>query len=116
MLFHINYWRNPSGKAPVEKYIDDISNKQERAELFSTLQGIQEHGTDAVGVDFRQIEGKLWELKIRAQGNQHRIFYAVLRGNEMILLHAYLKKTAKAPLREIEPARQRLKQLMEVKK
>lgn len=36
-------------------------------------------------------------------------------GNEMILLHAYLKKTPKAPLREIETAKQRLKQLMEVK-
>lgn len=116
MLFHINYWRNPSGKAPVKKYIDDISNKEERAELLSTLQGIQEYGTDAVGVDFRQIEGKLWELKIRTHGKQHRIFYAVLRGNEMILLHAYLKKTPKAPVREIETARQRLKQLMEVKR
>lgn len=116
MLFHINYWRNPSGKAPVEKYIDDIGNKEERAELLSALQGIQEYGTDAVGVDFRQIEGKLWELKIRTHGKQHRIFYAVLRGNEMILLHAYLKKTPKAPVREIETARQRLKQLMEVKK
>jgi phage-related protein len=116
MLFHINYWRNPSGKAPVEKYIDDIGNKEESAEMLSALQGIQEYGTDAVGVDFRQIEGKLWELKIRTHGKQHRIFYAVLRGNEMILLHAYLKKTPKAPVREIETARQRLKQLTEGKR
>ena len=57
----INYWRNPSGKAPVEKYIDDIDNREERAELLVTLNGIQRHGTDAVGVEFRQIEGKLWE-------------------------------------------------------
>jgi len=116
MKLHINYWRNLSGKAPVEKYIDDISNKEERADLLSALQGIQEYGTDAVGVDFRQIEGKLWELKIKTHGKQHRIFYAVFRGNEMILLHAYLKKTPKAPLREIETARQRLKQLTEVKR
>lgn len=116
MKFHVNYWRNLSGKAPVEKYIDDISNKEERADMLSALQGIQEYGTDAVGVDFRQIEGKLWELKIKTYGKQHRIFYAVFIGNEMILLHAYLKKTPKAPLREIETARQRLKQLTEVKR
>jgi hypothetical protein len=42
----------------------------------------------AVGVDFRQIGGKLWELKIRTHGSQHRIFYVVLEGNQMILLHA----------------------------
>lgn len=116
MIFYINYWRNPSGKAPVEKYIDAIDNKKEKAELLSALKGIQEYGTETVGVDFRQIEGKLWELKIRTHGKQHRIFYAVLRRNEMILLHAYLKKTPKAPTREIETAKQRLKQLTEVKK
>ncbi|NCO83887.1 MAG: type II toxin-antitoxin system RelE/ParE family toxin [Nitrospirae bacterium CG_4_10_14_3_um_filter_44_29] len=116
MTFLVNYWRNPAGKAPVEKYIDEINNKGEKAELLSALKGIQEYGTDAVGVEFRQIEGKLWELKIRTHGSQHRIFYVVIKGNEMLLLHAYLKKTPKAPLREIETAKQRMKQLMEVKK
>ncbi len=115
MTFLVSYWRNQSGRAPVEKYIDDIDNKEERAELFSALKGIQEHGTDVLGVEFRQIDGKLWELKIRTHGNQHRIFYVVLKGNEMILLHAYLKKTPKAPLREIETTKQRMKQLMEGK-
>ncbi|MEW6418508.1 MAG: type II toxin-antitoxin system RelE/ParE family toxin [Nitrospirota bacterium] len=116
MKFTIQYWRNPSGKAPVEGYIDDINNKEERAEILSALNGIQHYGTDAVGVDFRQIEGKLWELKIKAHGNQHRIFYVVLKGNEMILLHAYLKKTPRAPMNEIVTARQRMKQLREEKK
>jgi phage-related protein len=115
MIFYVNYWRNPAGKAPVEKYIDEINNKGERAELLSALKGIQEFGADAVGVEFRQIEGKLWELKIRTHGNQHRIFYVVIKGNEMCLLHAYLKKTPKAPLREIETAKQRMKQLLEVR-
>ena len=112
----INYWRTSSGKAPVEKYIDDIDSDEERAELFSNLSGMQENGTDAIGVDFRQIEGKLWELKLKTHGKQHRIFYVVMKGSEMILLHAYLKKTPKAPTREIEIARQRMKQLMEVKR
>src|SRR3989304_10332324 len=109
MQFRINYWRVASGKAPVEQYVDSIRSSEERAELFALLQGIQEYGTDAVGVQFRQIEGKLWELKIRLRGNQHRIFYVVLKGNEMILLHAYLKKTPRAPLREIHVAKQRMK-------
>ena len=112
MKFSVNYWRNPSGRAPIERYIDNIDNKEERAELLSVLNGIQENGTDAVGVEFRHIEGKLWELKIRTHGNQHRIFYVVLKGNEMVLLHAYLKKTARAPLKEIQTAKQRLKQLI----
>ena len=109
MKLSINYWRNLSGKAPVEKYIDSIDNKEERAEMLSLLKGIQENGTDAIGVEFRQIEGKLWEIKIRTHGKQHRIFYVMLKGNEMVLLHAYLKKTQKAPTKEIEVAKQRMK-------
>jgi phage-related protein len=116
MKFSINYWRNPSGKAPVEKYIDDIDNKEEIADILTTLKGVQLYGTYAVGVEFRQIEGKLWELKIKTHGNQHRIFYVVLKGNEMYLLHAYLKKTPRAPINEIMTARQRMKQLMEDRK
>ncbi|MBM4146976.1 MAG: type II toxin-antitoxin system RelE/ParE family toxin [Nitrospira sp.] len=116
MKFIINYWRNPSGKAPVEKYIDDIDNKEERAEILATLNGIQQHGTDAIGVEFRQIEGKLWELKIKSHGNQHRIFYAVQKGKEMFLLHAYLKKTPRAPMNEMETAKKRMKQLREAEK
>ena len=112
MRFRINYWRKESGKAPVEQYIDAIANLEERAELLSLLQGVQEFGTDAVGVEFRQIDGKLWELKVRLRGNQHRIFYVVLKGSEMMLLHAYLKKTQKAPLKEVRLAQQRMKSVL----
>ncbi len=113
MKFTINYFRTTSGKVPVEEYIDDIENKKERADILSVLKGIQNHGTDAVGVEFRHIEGKLWELKVKTHGNQHRIFYVALKGGNMVLLHAYLKKTPKAPINEKETAKQRLRQLME---
>ena len=93
-----------------------LATRRKRTEILSTLTGVQFYGTDAVGVDFRQIEGKLWELKIRVYGNQHRTFYVILRGNEMILLHAYLKKTPRAPVREIEIAKQRMKQWKEDRK
>lgn len=100
----------------MEKYIDDIDNKEERAEILATLNGVQQHGTDAIGVEFRQIEGKLWELKIKSHGNQHRIFYVVQKGKEMFLLHAYLKKTPRTPMNEMETAKRRMKQLREAEK
>lgn len=113
MKFTVNYFKTKSGKVPVEQYIDDIENKEERANVLSVLKGIQEHGTDTVGVEFRHIEEKLWELKIKTHGNQHRIFYVVIKGSNMMLLHAYLKKTPKAPTNELETAKQRLRQLQE---
>lgn len=51
MKLSINYWRNQTDKAPVEKYIDSIDNKEERADILSLLKGIQENSTDAIGAD-----------------------------------------------------------------
>ena len=63
MKFIINYWRNPSGKAPVEKYIDGIDNKEERAAILATLKGIQQHGTDAVGNEMVTAKQRMKQLR-----------------------------------------------------
>jgi phage-related protein len=57
----------------------------------------------------RQIRGKLWELRI----SRNRIFYVVLKGDRMVLLHAYKKRGQKAPIREIETALRRMSEVME---
>jgi len=115
MKLIINYWRNPSGRAPVENISMRLTVSRKGRRYSPHLKAYRTNGTDSIGVEFRHIEGKLWELKIRTHGNQHRIFYVVLKGSEMVLLHAFLKKTPKTPLSEIETARRRLRQLMEVK-
>jgi phage-related protein len=38
----------------------------------------------------------------------HRVFYVLLRKDEMVLLHAYRKRMRKTPPREIEIARRRM--------
>ena len=61
--------------------------------MFEALDQIERHGFDAVRVQFRQIEGKLWEIKVSA----HRVFYVVIEENEMVLLHAYRNKDKSCP-------------------
>ena len=72
------------------------------------LDQIERHGFDAVRVQFRQIEGKLWEIKVSA----HRVFYVVIEENEMVLLHAYKKQGQKLPIRERDIAIRRMKELL----
>jgi len=62
----------------------------------------------AIRVRFRQIEGKLWEIKI----GSHRVFYVMIDGEEMVLLHAYKKQQQKLPIKERETALRRLKELL----
>ena len=68
------------------------------------MQDVRDHGLAAPLVSMRQIRGKLWELRI----SRTRIFYVVVVGDTMVLLHAYKKQGQKVPPREIETAWRRM--------
>ncbi len=46
----------------------------------------------------------LWELRIQQGSDASRIFYFLPIGNNFILLHGFLKKENKTPVRELETA------------
>ena len=75
---------------------------------MEALEQIEQHGFDAVRVQFRQIEGKLWEIKI----SSHRVFYVMIESEEMILLHSYKKQSQKLPKKEKEIAIKRMKEIL----
>ena len=104
----VEFYTTPSGRSPVE---DDLIGLpiQEGAEDDAVLESIEQHGLDAPLASMRQIRGKLWELRI----SRNRIFYVVLKGDRMVLLHAYKKRGQKAPIREIETALRRMSEVME---
>lgn len=80
----------------------------ERARILSALASVEELGVAGAQVQVRHIEDKLWEIKV----SRHRVFYVLVAGPEMVLLHAYKKQGQKAPLRELDVARQRAKEVL----
>lgn len=74
--------------------------------MLEALRQVERHGFDTVGVSFRQLEGKLWEIKVGAI----RILYTVLSGPELVLLHLYRKQGQKMPLDEKAVALRRMKE------
>ncbi|MFH0800094.1 MAG: type II toxin-antitoxin system RelE/ParE family toxin [Pseudomonadota bacterium] len=82
--------------------------KPERARLLEVLDQIERFGFEAVRAEFRQITGKLWEIKVSAQ----RVFYVLIERNEMVLLHAYKKQGRRLPLKERDVAIRRMKEVL----
>lgn len=68
----IEFFATERGNLPVQKYLDKLPNV-ETAAIFAALEDIASNGFDSI-TDTRQIDGKLWEIKV----DQQRIFYAVL--------------------------------------
>lgn len=98
-------------KAPVYEFIKGLNTK-DRAKILACLKNIEDLGFDSPRVQFRQIKGKLWEIKIKATSSGYRIFYMTLYLDTLILLHAYKKQSQKAPSKEMMIAEKRMLEVM----
>ncbi len=84
----------------------DLDSK-ERAAVADALKAIEISGLHAAGVRTRQIKGKLWEIK----ASQQRVFYVVVTGGEMVLLHAAKKEGQKADRADVETAEMQFREI-----
>ena len=53
----------------------------------------------------------LFELRLKGIEGIARVFFCTLIGRKIMMLHSFVKKTQKTPLREIEVARKRMKEV-----
>jgi phage-related protein len=53
----------------------------------------------------------LFELRLKGQEGIARVFFCTLVGKRVMMLHSFIKKTQKTPQRELEIARQRMKEV-----
>lgn len=107
----IVFYKKESGREPVKDNIFELQ-KNEIAEILGILQDIGNNDFNATRCEFRQIDGKLWEIKIKLLNTGYRIFYTIIEMDLMILLHSYKKQSQKAPKNELEIALKRLKDVV----
>lgn len=55
--------------------------------------------------------GGLFELRLKAAEGIARVFYCTLVGRRIVMLHSFVKKSNKTPIRERETAESRLKEV-----
>jgi phage-related protein len=60
--------------------------------------------TDAFG-------GGLFELRLKSAEGIARVFFCTMVEQEIIMLHSFIKKAQKTPLKELKLAKQRMKEL-----
>ena len=104
----VRFFRLDSGREPVREWL-----KEMRSEYRKTI------GADIKTLQFgwpigmplaRKMEEDLWELRSRLSGGIARTFFTIYR-NEIVLLHGFVKKSAKTPSKELALAKRRLGKL-----
>jgi len=72
---------------------------------------MEEHGPDLGMPHTRAMGGGLFELRLKAGEGIARVFYCTVVDRRIVMLHHFVKKSQKAPRKELDTARRRLKEV-----
>lgn len=98
----------------LDKRVDrEIKNlpKDIQADLIHIIELVEEHGPLNVGMPHvGPVEGKLWELRASGKSGKGRGIYITVKGNRVVILVAFHKKTRTTPRRFIDLANDRARE------
>lgn len=72
---------------------------------------MQEFGPHLGMPHTRSMGDGLFELRVKGHEGISRVFYCTQAGQRIVMLHGFIKKSEKTPLRELRTARQRMKEV-----
>lgn len=72
---------------------------------------MEEHGPDLGMPHTRAMGDGLLELRLKAVEGIARVFFCTIVGKKIVILHQFVKKTDKTPVRELGVARRRMKEV-----
>ena len=102
--YQVKFYREPrTGRSLVFEYVDQLREK-EKAKVIKYIEFLRIHQGYLDEPYSKHIKGKIRELRVDFGRNRHRVFYFTFVGKKIILLHAFLKRTAKTAISEIEKA------------
>ena len=104
MNFEMKFYKLPSGKCPVESFLDTLDHKM-RAKILRLMLLLKENGKDLREPYSKYLEEGLFELRVKQGSNITRVLYFFLIDREIIITHGFIKKTQKTPRSEIELAK-----------
>lgn len=109
--YKVKFYQDNNGLIPIIDYLEKI-NKKEKAKILKYIEFLKDKAGYLDEPYSKHIKGKIRELRVDFGKNKHRVFYFTFIAKNIILLHAFLKKTKKTPIREINQAEDNLKNVI----
>ncbi|MDQ2988414.1 MAG: type II toxin-antitoxin system RelE/ParE family toxin [Pseudomonadota bacterium] len=105
-LLKVHFYQSDAGTEPVREWLKSLSTADRKAigEDIKTVQFGWPLGMPLV----RKMDANLWEVRISLAGRIARVLFT-LKGDAMILLHGFIKKSAQTPLEDLRTAKRRMR-------
>jgi phage-related protein len=112
MSWTVEFCQDERGRYPVREFLDSLP-QDDQARILQTARLLEDFGLQLGAPYVKAVRRKLWELRVRSGRTRYRILYFAFVGQRFILLHGFVKKTAKTPRREIEIAERRMAEFID---
>ena len=107
----IQFYRLPSGKSPIEEFLDSLTGKQAQKVLW-VLRLIEDLEIIPIQYFKKLVGTQLWEVRIQFGNDIFRLLGFFESGALLILTHGFAKKAQKTPQQEIELATKRMEEYL----
>jgi len=98
------FYRTESGNEPAREWLQGLS-KQDKKSIGGDIKTVQYGWPIGIPV-VRKMDPGLWEIRCRLDQRIARILFTV-KGERMILLHGFFKKSQKTPQTDLQLAKDR---------
>jgi len=102
-MFRIIYYERQNGKSPVMEYLLGLPKKH-RVKALKLIELLAENDGVLPRPHAAPVERGIKELRVQHSPLQHRIFFAIVIGRKIVLLHAITKKTQRLSRTAIKQA------------
>ncbi len=110
-MFDLVLYTTERGDSPIDEFLDGL-DKKSRAKVAAYLSLLEEEGPNLKRPYADMVRGKIRELRIHYSSNQYRVFYFFRLRDQIILVHAFSKKTQQLKEKDIELSEKRMEDWM----
>lgn len=111
-LYQIVFYTTERGDSPIDEFLDAV-DKKSRAKIAAHLSILEKLGPNLKRPYADVVRGKIRELRIHFGSNQYRMLYFFHMKDQIIMVHAFAKKSQAIKEGDIDLAERRMKDWIE---
>lgn len=112
LQFTVDYYKTQNGNCPAKEFLDFMDEKMQ-ARFFRLLYLLEQNGNELREPYSKLLTDGIYELRVQQGNNIARVLYFFMVGQKIIITNGFVKKTQKAPRKEIDLAKKYRKEYLE---
>ena len=106
-MYNLILYTTDRGDSPIDEILDGL-DKKSRAKVAAYLSLLEDEGPNLKRPYADVVRGKIRELRIHNSSNQYRVLYFFHVRDQIVLVHAFSKKTQQLKEKGIDLSERRM--------